>query len=1026
MNIHSKWITTDVCCFKSDYNDKTTLFNADAQRLCLLKTDVAEWREMIAEWKRFIVETYSGRRWAECIRAREFLDAVADIRSVEDIVAPLETLLSHHDDHLNRTKAIFTRMLMLAYAKGFILFPIGMALNVCEWTGSRLRYYPLFQEFVSQVFETNVASFIEQQDQKASVSGYGRMISGLFLATNLRASADLSDAFVDEAWACLKATPPADNMLPRFRQLWSAMLEFMADEIHRQNPLVPRPQYSAMVRERKLDGYRKRLPRDWNWLPFELAAWGEELATYQKEKISRREANMLANLRHFAKFLIELGPECPAGPADFQRRHVIRRDGSPSITLIEYLKKPDFGMSRLSIRRVGLEIRRFFDEWHDRELPGDQWRNPIQIEDLPPPLAPAAKSDKEAMPARIVRLAKEIITRNDFEWPKSLRADYVEWMNPEAGQLEQVWCPARAFAILILFILPIRSVQVRLLDSGEGDELIYDHAREAFVPNHLPTATPGRAEGCIRLFVDGELRKDIIGLWINTNKTTVADPRVDKGYGIPWSTNELRWALDHLRRWQIRHNPMHRPLSRDELLESELRPSEALTGSLPSYYYLFRDPVTSVNDPHHPVTKSRLDVFFRLLMAEVEKELQADDPAITLVWRNDTGTVTKSLFSLHSLRVTGITHFMKAGVPIQVLAEFVAGHATILMTLHYAKFGPNYISETVERASRAIAEGEDEEWADWLAELVANSPESVGDYVAANSEDAIQQLADTRPGLWSIQLDGICPTGKSMCHVGGPNKATNMNAYEAVPGGPRNCPRCRFFLTGDVFLHGQVIAFNNHVFAVSELVSELDRLRKSLAQLKTSGADKRRVAREEDKIDGIEIELDEMLVTLQARYHLIEKSRALLHRKSANGVDVGSLLALGGQPEFEYVVEQTTSDFDLLEFVAQSAEIFPEQAVPSVKLRKGRIMDAFLRRNGYEAFLYALSEDEALVAANKMSRFLCEKAGRDGLRKLVTGEETMKALGIAFDPKAFVSAPLDLSSLMPQKAPAMLIEAQVK
>lgn len=539
MNIHSKWIATNVCGFKSDYNDKTTLFNADAQRLCLLKTDVAEWREMIAEWKRFIVETYSGRRWAECIRAREFLDAVADIRSVEDIVAPLETLLSHHDDHLNRTKAIFTRMLMLAYAKGFILFPIGMALNVCEWTGSRLRYYPLFQEFVSQVFETNVASFIEQQDQKASVSGYGRMISGLFLATNLRASADLSDAFVDEAWACLKATPPADNMLPRFRQLWSAMLEFMADEIHRQNPLVPRPQYSAMVRERKLDGYRKRLPRDWNWLPFELAAWGEELATYQKEKISRREANMLANLRHFAKFLIELGPECPAGPADFQRRHVIRRDGSPSITLIEYLKKPDFGMSRLSIRRVGLEIRRFFDEWHDRELPGDQWRNPIQIEDLPPPLAPAAKSDKEAMPARIVRLAKDIITRNDFEWPKSLRADYVEWMNPETGQLEQVWCPARAFAILILFILPIRSVQVRLLDSGEGDELIYDHAREAFVPNHLPTATPGRAEGCIRLFVDGELRKDIIGLWINTNKTTVVRRTVEALGGHGTSGHDL-------------------------------------------------------------------------------------------------------------------------------------------------------------------------------------------------------------------------------------------------------------------------------------------------------------------------------------------------------------------------------------------------------------------------------------------------------------------------------------------------------
>ncbi len=556
--------------------------------------------------------------------------------------------------------------------------------------------------------------------------------------------------------------------------------------------------------------------------------------------------------------------------------------------------------------------------------------------------------------------------------------------------------------------------------------MVYDHATQSFIPNPLPTAIPGRNEGCIRLFHDNELKKDILGLWINTNKTSVADPRVDKGYGIPWSTEELRGVLDYLGQWQRQYNPMHRPIPRDELLESELQPSEALKGALPSYFYLFRDPTTSVNDPHQPVTKPRLDVFFRHLMAEVEKELRREDPSLTMVWRNKYGAITRCLYSLHSLRVTGITHFMKAGVPIQVLSEFMAGHATILMTLHYAKFGPNYISETIERASRAVADGEDEDWAVWLAELVATAPETVGDYVAVNSEDAIAELADTRPGLWSIQLDGICPTGKAMCHVGGPNKSTNMNAHEAVPGGPRNCPRCRFFLTGDVFLHGQVIAFNNHVYAVSESVSELDRLRKSLAQLKNVGADKRRITREEDKIDGLEIQLDEMLVTLQARYHLIEKSRALLHRNSVAGGDRNSLLALGGQPEFEYVVEQTTSDFDLLEFVAQSAEVFPEQAVPSVKLRKGRIMDAFLRRNGYEAFLYALPEHEALVAANKMSRFLCEKAGRDGLRKLVNGEETMQTLGIAFDPQTFVSAPIDLSNLLRQKASALLIEAHAK
>ena len=329
-------------------------------------------------------------------------------------------------------------------------------------------------------------------------------------------------------------------------------------------------------------------------------------------------------------------------------------------------------------------------------------------------------------------------------------------------------------------------------------------------------------------------------------------------------------------------------------------------------------------------------------------------------------------------------------MPIQVVAEFLAGHAHVLTTIHYTKVGASYVTDILDRACAALEEGAVDEFVAFLKDLKL---EEIPEHVAVNGDDGVRALADTSPGAWSLGIDGICPVGRALCHIGGERLSTHNNPYYApVPGGPRNCARCRFFVTGPVFLNGQVVAFNNLLFAISEKAKDLDRLKKKTAEAEAHGIRGRRLERERTHVDALEIEIDEMLKSLQARFILIERSRAIL--AESRDQDKHALLSLGGQEEWAFILEHTT-DFELIEFVAQACELFPEKAEPSAPLRKGKILDRFLKQNGYEPLFYALPDEEALAAGNRLTRFLQQRIGRDRLRSLMDGHETLRSLGIA-------------------------------
>ncbi len=164
---------------------------------------------------------------------------------------------------------------------------------------------------------------------------------------------------------------------------------------------------------------------------------------------------------------------------------------------------------------------------------------------------------------------------------------------------------------------------------------------------------------------------------------------------------------------------------------------------------------------------------------------------------------------LHTLRVSLITAYAtEGGVPIQILSKCVAGHATILMTLYYNKPGPAHVTEALAQAQHRIQQAETN---NFLRFLQNEEIRHANPFVVSNDAAGSSALQQSAPGSWVVGDIGICPVGGSLCHQGGPilNSAKSKPQYAPVPGGAKNCAKCRFFITGPAFLGGLVAHFNS-------------------------------------------------------------------------------------------------------------------------------------------------------------------------------------------------------------------------
>ena len=113
--------------------------------------------------------------------------------------------------------------------------------------------------------------------------------------------------------------------------------------------------------------------------------------------------------------------------------------------------------------------------------------------------------------------------------------------NHRGGEVLQMWSPARWVALLVKLILPLRTFQVRTLDSGEADTWRYAAGNWTLNPSRLAQGSERRPlqQGVFRRsqpLTDGEDVPAV--LYVNTNKTAdINKSGADKGYVLAWSLN---------------------------------------------------------------------------------------------------------------------------------------------------------------------------------------------------------------------------------------------------------------------------------------------------------------------------------------------------------------------------------------------------------------------------------------------------------------------------------------------------------
>ncbi len=719
-------------------------------------------------------------------------------------------------------------------------------------------------------------------------------------------------------------------------------------------------------------------------------------------QVLRNRGGKRISLNAFLDYLVA-NPLLPREPMDYLRRKTWD-DGSfrpfSSSRAVAVGCIADFLDSLLDARCVEEG-----DDGHPYLLPG--FANPIiRIAYT----SPRGQTYREAIPTKYVTLLKEILTENNHAWPREFGwnqlgrgGDYQRSYNATTGRYEDEWCPVRAFLVLLKLETPLRTFQARMLNSGEADTLRFNIQSGIWENNlHALTGEADPPAGVIRR------QNHRLCLFINTNKTVdIARGAESRGYEIPWDHRPVIEMLSKLRCWQETFNPVNRLTPWIELVETVINKNYSAEELVArgAETFLFRDPISI--HPDQPVTDNRANSFWLGLICELERRLKTLGIPEKLVMNGSRGYPEKSIYDLHSLRVTWITAMAEQGVDLAVLMK-VAGHCTAIMTAYYTKHSIAYVTDVLSKASDERLQRQQN---NWIEHLKSKEYRELDRITAFNDSSGLLATAEGTGASW-VRLDfGVCPVGCNRCHDGGPflKMSSGEPIYSAVAGpGRQNCVRCRFFITGPCFLIGLHAHFNAIGFRYREASrrygeAKLRYERLDHARARASASHEAFLAAKEWEtastvLDQETRNTDEEALTWHATYNLIQQCLALLRNRDAVGDgDKFALVAVGDLSDIDFPIEvdeRGEREFELFDNVCQSAVFFKSIDPDKANLKRLRMFDAFLKRSGYEAAFCEMTDDDALAIGNEMAKFMFTQFGRETTNALMKGDATLRSLGI--------------------------------
>lgn len=614
---------------------------------------------------------------------------------------------------------------------------------------------------------------------------------------------------------------------------------------------------------------------------------------------------------------------------------------------------------------------------------------------------------------------------------------------PVTRTICEMWSPVTAVALLMKLELPLRGVQVRMLDSGEadlervelpsmrGDLFVWrENDRRSVLLSGLQKADRARVgdrQGVFRKTVEALLKKTTTCFFINTNKTADLDQAwANRGYVISWQhASLLRWLIK-LRNWQEKYNPIVRPTPWTELepKHTSFPKSHAdLTAASPTCF-LFRNAAArgkrNESDIAKPITSGRMDFIWGLLLEELETRLDAagvrdvQGEKIVLIKARQSALHT-TFFPLHSLRVSLLTALaFEGGVTLQTLMQ-LAGHSRILMAIYYQKMGSVLMGEELEKAGIALAEKADRSLVTWLKQRALDD---VAQQIVAADERGLRNAipddsADRNPAGWLRVHGGWCLVGGNTsvpegnrgvggCYNGGRlvrevKRTPHMSVYEQVR--ERNCVAggCRFFVTRPEYmpelkakLDVLLCQLTDRQSRNKKYESELDALRREKYAAEQDGRPFIRLPelnRAAQLFEKAATELNVTLVEIGNTLRLLDRCMAVFKNESASSTH--QLVAQGTITDVRLALESTDSELLQLSGVCHDAEVYPELEgdVGEAVVRRSQILDRVLLREKGQPLLGYLDKDEQLRLGNRIVRELTRtyettRAG-DGMKAVV-------------------------------------------
>lgn len=583
------------------------------------------------------------------------------------------------------------------------------------------------------------------------------------------------------------------------------------------------------------------------------------------------------------------------------------------------------------------------------------------------------------------------------------------------GQVLEMWSPVRWVALLVKLILPLRTFQVRMLDSGEADTWRYSAGEWALNPSRLAQGNERRPlqQGVFRRsnpLSDGEEASTV--LYINTNKTAdIAKSGPEKGYLLPWSSGgpvhqDVFYWLEKLRNWQEKYNPVLRRTVWTELDGRHLNAkSEVQLAGYPDACFLFRLPEARDGEQHLPLTANTLDIPWFSLLESLELRLSdrgethSNGARIRFLPPSEARAKSSlmTLFPLHSLRVSLITALALEGqVPFPVLQKLV-GHSRLLMTLYYTKPGATHIRDVLLGAAERLEARKESSIQNFLLDTAHDEllQKAICNSVPSLAAAVPQHPAARNPAGWMPMHHGLCLVGGNTsevedngsvggCYNGGPlivKGSTGVNPkHGPTPGGSRNCVRCRWFVTEPHHLPALATHFNTLAYHFDEARNACLTVEQARQDLKKQKADAEEAGlpfarqdayRKAERVwESAMKRFSDLAEDLVACWRLIERCKAALAAAQGDGTQ---LVTVGEVADVQVVFEETESELLQLSGVCDSVEVYPDLEPGKAVFRRSQLLDAVLYRDDLTPVFMLLSEQEQLIAGNAFMRRLAQQ-----------------------------------------------------